>query len=90
MLYPANRNPTQICVRAGSEWKSILDMAPPPEMVVAKNSRRPVARPGSAGGSDPTYVLAACREDIIALWEDPTVRKLLARYKVRLESAPGL
>jgi len=34
-------------------------------------------------------VLEACRQDMITLWNDPTVREILHRRDVRLEEGPG-
>ncbi|PPQ74650.1 hypothetical protein CVT24_003835 [Panaeolus cyanescens] len=38
---------------------------------------------------DIAEVIASCREDIKALWDDDIVRETLNRRKVRLEDAPG-
>lgn len=35
-------------------------------------------------------VIASCRDDIKALWEDDIVAEVLNRRKVRLEDGPGL
>lgn len=52
------------------------------------------ARPQSEGdGADwdePTEVIYHCREEMMALWEDPTVREVLRRRRVRVEEGPGL
>ncbi|GJJ10737.1 hypothetical protein Clacol_004964 [Clathrus columnatus] len=51
------------------------------------------ARPQSEGeGADwdePTEVIYHCREEMMALWEDPTVREVLRRRRVRVEEGPG-
>ena len=39
---------------------------------------------------DPAVILHACSEDIINLWNDPTVKMLLKAQKVRLEDMGGL
>ncbi|KAF8496980.1 guanine nucleotide binding protein, alpha subunit [Gautieria morchelliformis] len=36
-----------------------------------------------------TEVICHCREEMMALWEDPTVREVLKRRKVRVEESPG-
>ncbi|KAJ8690482.1 hypothetical protein PTI98_011907 [Pleurotus ostreatus] len=36
-----------------------------------------------------TEVIASCREDMKAIWEDPVVRELLNRRKARIEDSPG-
>jgi len=39
---------------------------------------------------DPGIVLNACAEDIVKLWNDPTVKQLLQMHKIRLEDMSGL
>jgi hypothetical protein len=85
----------EICVRADSSWKRILESA-----ITPKKSQKPGTRdsrsgsnPGTAeGGSadDPTMILSACRDDIITLWKDPAVRAALHKNNVRLDQQPGL
>ncbi|KAF8520924.1 G-alpha-domain-containing protein [Hysterangium stoloniferum] len=38
---------------------------------------------------EPTGVIWSCREEMMALWEDATVREVLKRRKVRVEEGPG-
>jgi len=40
--------------------------------------------------NDPGVVLNACAEDMMRLWDDPVVKRLLAVRKLRLEEMPGL
>lgn len=40
--------------------------------------------------NDPGVILHACSEDIIQLWNDPTVKQLLKAQKLRLEDMAGL
>lgn len=35
-------------------------------------------------------VMHQCRHDMMALWNDRTVREILKRRKIRLEESPGL
>lgn len=63
------------CVRAGGGWKS--------KLVTHAAHDLP-------GNNEATQVLAACKDDIIKLWEDPAVRALLARKEIRLQDTPGL
>jgi len=37
-----------------------------------------------------TEVLCHCREEMMALWEDPTMREVLHHRKVCVEEGPGL
>jgi guanine nucleotide-binding protein alpha-1 subunit len=39
---------------------------------------------------DPSNVIHACKDDMLALWHDPTVRQVLHVGNVRLEEMPGL
>lgn len=40
--------------------------------------------------NDPGIILHACSEDIVQLWNDPTVKQLLKAQKLRLEDMSGL
>ncbi|EPQ53009.1 G-protein alpha subunit [Gloeophyllum trabeum ATCC 11539] len=86
-----NRPMRDVCVRAGSAWKGILNKVatfePPP---LRPGSRG--GRPGSSDGrhrSDPTAVLVACKDDVIGLWQDKAVQLVLRKHGVRLEEMPG-
>ncbi|KAI0342325.1 G-alpha-domain-containing protein [Trametopsis cervina] len=39
--------------------------------------------------NDPGKIIHACKEDMIQLWEDPTVQKVLEFEKLRLQDMPG-
>ncbi len=41
------------------------------------------------GLDEPTVVLSACREDVVALWCDNVVREILKRKGVDVEHIPG-
>lgn len=45
---------------------------------------------GSADSEDATGVIAGCRDDIKALWEDPIVQDVLARRNIRLADSADL
>ena len=93
-----------LCVRAGSGWKGILTalsantstLGPvmpvkPPLVSAMKGGSN--SRPGTGDSrfkDNPTAVLAACRDDIVALWEDTIVRAVLKKHGVRLQDMPGL
>ena len=57
---------------------------------------RAFGRPHSAGThgqetqDESQMVLYQCRDDLMALWNDRTVRDILRKRKVRLEERPGL
>ena len=87
LLPEANDRLQDVCVRAGSGWKGLLSSL----QDVGGSAKEP-RRPSTAEGrkDDPTAVLAACRDDIIALWEDPVVKSVLKRRGIRLQDMPGL
>lgn len=79
-----NRKDQEIFVRPGMGWHGAL-------LRGARSSR-----PSSAGSTgletpdDTQCVLNSCRDDMVALWQNPSVRAILQRRKVRLEELPGL
>ncbi|PCH39013.1 G-protein alpha subunit [Wolfiporia cocos MD-104 SS10] len=84
-LFPEGGDRVQdVCVRAGSGWKGLL-------AAVAGHAAERERRPGTAdrAKNDPTAVLDACRDDIVALWEDQVVRSVLKKHNVRLQDMPG-
>lgn len=50
---------------------------------------RPQSEGDGANWDEPTEVIYHCREEMMALWEDPTVREVLRRRRVRVEEGPG-
>ncbi|EMD36098.1 hypothetical protein CERSUDRAFT_116002 [Gelatoporia subvermispora B] len=100
LLPEANDRVQDVCVRAGSGWKGVLaaisannaQNPPPPLMPPSALKNGGGSRPGTADArrsNDPTTVLAACRDDIVALWEDPVVQTVLKKRNVRLQDMPG-
>lgn len=93
-LFPDNvdrERVPELCVRAGGGWKTIVERATSPPGPSVKKGRS--HRPGTSEGKntdDPTNILAACRDDIVSLWEDPAVQAVLSMRNVRLDQAPGL
>jgi len=75
-----------ICVRPNGEWKSLIRSrragSPPSGVSPDRNYRL-------QNGTDPTSALAALKDDIITLWEDPGVQAVLKKRHVRLEETPG-
>ena len=51
-------------------------------------------RPGSSQGpvhqEEGTHILVTFREDIIALWNDPVIQRVLKRRKCNVRDMPGL
>ncbi|KAH9913707.1 guanine nucleotide binding protein, alpha subunit [Fomitopsis serialis] len=91
LLPDANDRLQDVCVRAGSGWKGLLAGIQQDGGADGQARAKEPRRPSTAEGrrDDPTAVLAACRDDIIALWEDPVVRAVLKRRGVRLQDMPG-
>lgn len=89
MLSPEKQSTRDVCVRAGSGWKSMLSL----RRESLSSHKDEYGRRGShtlAAENDPTQVLAASREDIIHLWRDPRVQEVLLKRGIRLEHSPGL
>lgn len=86
-LFPHPPDPKEISVRGGTNWKSYLAR-------VAKEKEQKPARPRSSQGSVPreegTHILVTFKEDIIALWSDPVVRRVLKRRGCNIRDMPGL
>jgi guanine nucleotide-binding protein alpha-1 subunit len=94
-LSPENYNPKssrEISVRAGSNWKSMLSSMTSPKKAESSEQNNSAGRHNHTERSadDPTNILAACREDIVALWTDPIIRGVLKKQDIRLEDSAGL
>jgi guanine nucleotide-binding protein alpha-1 subunit len=75
-------------------WKSVLQAE---EHIFSAARQRPSLSRGGNGrnGEDPkpdeaTEVIASCKEDIKALWDDPAVKSVLLRSKKKLADSAGL
>ncbi|KAI0363490.1 G-alpha-domain-containing protein [Pilatotrama ljubarskyi] len=104
-LLPDGGSPVRdVCVRAGSGWKGVLAAlsSNTSTLDVPRNSQPPLvsamkganSRPGTANSQfkdkdNPSAVLAACKDDIMALWEDSVVQAVLKKHNVRLQDMPG-
>lgn len=74
----------EVSVRSGSRWKSLFNR---------NGGSASVSRATGKGHQELTNarrVIEACREDIIALWNHPAVRKGLDEQNVALEFQSGL
>lgn len=94
-LFPENYNPEsvrEISVRAGSNWKTMLSSMTSPKKAEPSEQKKVAGKHshGERSADDPTNILAACRDDIVALWGDPIIREVLQRHDIRLEDSPGL
>ena len=86
-LFPHPPDPKEISVRGGTNWKSYLSR-------IARDKERKPLRPGSSQGSilqeEGTYILVTFKEDIIALWNDPVIHRVLKRRRCNIRDMPGL
>lgn len=69
-------------IRANSTWKLNLKAFDRQAQGAMQRSKESRAR-------DTAEIIAGCAEDMRAIWEDPTVRQMLRRRKVRMEAASG-
>ena len=76
------RAPREVTVLSAHGWKSAIGR------IMGDGARGGQGR--QEVGADPGRMLAACAEDIKALWGDPVVRAVLAEKKVRVEEMSGL
>lgn len=70
-------------VRSRSGWKGALGWAKGFSSGKPKKGR-------DRDGDDALDVLLGCKDDIIGLWQDPLIRKMLRRRQVDIEDTPGL
>jgi guanine nucleotide-binding protein subunit alpha len=96
---PSGRRGLQeFSINSSNGWKSALDKFR--TLRTAPSNARQENGAAQAGPSvtrkvrdseeEIVEVIASCREDIKALWEDDMITETLNRRKVRLEDAPGL
>lgn len=86
-LFPHPPDPKEMSVRGGTNWKSYIAK-------LAKEANQKAPRPRSSQGSVPqeesTHVLVTFKEDIIALWNDPVVHRVLKRRGCNIRDMSGL
>ena len=86
-LFPHLPDPKEISVRGGTNWKSYLAR-------ITKEKQQKNSRPRSSQGAVPqeegTHILVTFKEDIITLWSDPVVHRVLKRRGCNLRDMPGL
>ena len=86
-LFPHPPDPKEMSVRGGTNWKSYLTR-------LAKEGNKKTSRPRSSQGSIPqeegTHILVTFKEDIIALWNDPVVHRVLKRWGCNIRDMSGL
>ncbi|KAI0366082.1 G-alpha-domain-containing protein [Pilatotrama ljubarskyi] len=85
---PARRRPDEFYVRANHSWRDALRGA-------CHGSHGEGAEHKAAGADgqatldDATEIIASCADDMRTLWDDPVVREVLKRRKIRMEQSPG-
>ncbi|SJL11623.1 uncharacterized protein ARMOST_15029 [Armillaria ostoyae] len=89
---------SEIFVRPGPAWKGGLARARvhyPSSTSIDTSSSSGGSRPVSAGDigletpDEPQEVLHSCRRDMIHLWSDKGVRRVLKKKRIRVEEFPG-
>lgn len=76
-----------MAMRAGNGWKTLVRKGRHPVLV---NDQEDGPELGIGGQNDPTSVLLAQKDDIIAIWKNPAVQAVLARRRPTLQNSPGL
>ncbi|KIM45068.1 hypothetical protein M413DRAFT_441725 [Hebeloma cylindrosporum] len=85
---PYKRRPgkfREVAINSTAHWKSAFGRL----MATARTSVDSAADIDFEDPNDPGVILHACSEDIIQLWNDPTVKQLLKVQKLRLEDMAG-
>lgn len=77
----------EFSVNSSNGWKSALDKFR--TMRYARPETPGSVRKGKDREDDVSDIIASCRDDIKAIWEDPTVKEMLGRRKVRIEDSAG-
>jgi guanine nucleotide-binding protein alpha-1 subunit len=78
----------EFSVNSSNGWKSALEKFR--TMRAARPEAQDSSRKGKDREDDLSDIIASCRDDIKAIWEDPTVKEMLGRRKVRIEDSAGL
>lgn len=76
----------ELAINSTTQWKGAFGRL----IATARASFESAAEIDFEDPNDPGFILHACSEDIIKLWNDPTVKILLKAQKVRLEDMGGL
>lgn len=76
----------EITVNSTSQWKDAFGRL----LTTARTSFQSIEHIDFEDPNDPGVVLHACADDMIQLWNDPTIKALLSARKQRLEDMAGL
>ena len=74
-------------VRSSTGWKGTLDKL---RSSAGSREEAQVRERREREAEETTQIIAGCRDDIRALWNDEVVHQMLDRRKKRLEDCPGL
>ncbi|KAH9948058.1 G-alpha-domain-containing protein [Amylocystis lapponica] len=95
MAHDGGSRADELCVRSHRSWRDALTRPRRGNGFGRRN------RSGSGGAvgpcargtpdelADTTKVIAGCKDDMVALWNDEVVRAMLRRRRIRLEETPG-
>ncbi|KAF9261998.1 G-alpha-domain-containing protein [Marasmius fiardii PR-910] len=79
----------EFCIHSNNGWKSALEKVKvtmrPGRADIAFDSLRKIR----SIDDEISEVIAGCRDDMKAIWEDSTIREMLTLAKTKLEEAPG-
>lgn len=86
---------TEVFVQSRAGWHGPLRETPSYglEMAQQQHPFGTFVRDGGIDASnpdDPVHIVRMCREDMAALWNDPSVQEILRRKKMRWHEWPGL
>ncbi|KAH9938925.1 G-alpha-domain-containing protein [Amylocystis lapponica] len=70
---------SEISVRGGSGWKAL----------VQSRKERHTRFSGQHELDNARQILEACRDDMVSLWEDPSIQEILREHGVALQEQPG-
>ena len=76
----------ELAINSTTQWKGAFGRL----LATARASFESSTEIDLEAPNDAGVILHACSEDIIKLWNDPTVKALLKARKVRLEDMAGL
>lgn len=85
-LFPHPPDPKEMSVRGGTNWKSYVTR-------LTKEKNQKPQRPRSSQGApqeEGAHILITFKEDIIALWNDPVVHRVLKRQGRHIRDMSGL
>ncbi|KAF9458709.1 guanine nucleotide binding protein, alpha subunit [Collybia nuda] len=78
----------EFSINSHNGWKTALDKFRAARPIRAENGNGSLQKL-KQDEDDISEVLASCKDDIKAIWDDPMVREMLTRRKIRIEDAPG-